>query len=177
MSKSQESRRHYTVASDYEIFEDAAALEPRRRAALLEFLYAEVCTEWRAALDTRMRLLALIPAAAVAAALLAPSDADTMSRQIGMVIASLLGFTVTCGAFIYERRNNQLYDDLISRGRRIEADLGIRTGVFRGRKRPQEGSIVSHGTGLGLIYWASLAAWAASALNAGYAIWGPLGTH
>ena len=34
------------------------------------------------------------------------------------------------GLWIYDTRNNELYDELISRGRRIEAELGIHTGAY-----------------------------------------------
>ena len=46
---------------------------------------------------------------------------------------ALFGLTVTYALFVYDQRNSQLHDDLISRGRRIELELSVHTGHFMGR--------------------------------------------
>lgn len=48
----------------------------------------------------------------------------------------VFGFLITLVLYIYDGRNSEFYDDLISRGRRIEEELGIDTGQFRGRLKP-----------------------------------------
>ena len=56
------------------------------------------------------------------------------------LLFACLGLVVTLGLLIYELRNSQLHDDLISRGRKIEDELGVDTGVFRGRRSPKASS-------------------------------------
>jgi hypothetical protein len=67
-------------------------------------------------------------------------------------IFACLGLVVT--------RNSQLHDDLISRGRKIEDELGVDTGVFRGRKVAK--GVIKHDHATFLIYGAALIAWLAA---------------
>ena len=62
------------------------------------------------------------------------------------------------GLTIYDQRNSELYDDLISRGRKIEEELGFSTGQFLGRFDPKRNGI-NHSNGTRLVYGASLAGW------------------
>jgi hypothetical protein len=64
---------------------------------------------------------------------------------------------------IYNKRNDGLYDDMISRARRIEDELGIYTGLFRGRKTPPA-PLVQHDVATRLIYGVVLLAWVAAAV-------------
>jgi hypothetical protein len=73
----------------------------------------------------------------------------------------MFGLLATIALYIYEIRNSDLYDDLISRGRRIEYELGVDTGHFRGRPRPASW-LVTHGTAIKLVYLVTIAAWGAA---------------
>ncbi len=70
----------------------------------------------------------------------------------------MFGFLVTLALFIYDRRNSQLYNDLVSRARRIEEELGVDTGQFRGRKKPSN-QLINHRVATNLIYGTTLAGW------------------
>ena len=47
------------------------------------------------------------------------------------------------GIRIYDRKNDPIYDDLISRGRKLAEELHVDTGIFRGCRRPTD-SFVNH---------------------------------
>ena len=64
---------------------------------------------------------------------------------------------MTMAIFIYDQRNSQLHDELISRARRIEHELGVRVGQFLGR--PGSHGVVKHDYATTLIYAATMAAW------------------
>lgn len=133
-------------------------LSGAERAALLTGLYHEVCATWRDLHDVRFKLLGLLPVVTIAA-LAFGADADPASAA-GQVILFALGLAVTVGLYVYDLRNSQFYDDLISRGRRIEHELGVDTGIFRGRDGGS--GLVRHGVGTTTIYVAVLLAWAAA---------------
>lgn len=154
--------RHYTVATDYVLFEDGVADSVKTEA--LKLLYGEVCAQWRNLHDTRFKLLALVPIAAIATVLLTDSNVATAGNPTYIAVFAL-GLTATVGVAIYDHRNSQLYNDLISRGRKIEAELGVMTGVFRGRLRARS-RLVNHSVALFLIYGASKAAWIVGILRA-----------
>ena len=87
-------------------------------------------------------------------------DAASDQRLKGLAarLIATVGFIVTLGLLVYEVRNSQLHNDLVSRGRRIEAELGIHTGIFRGRPNPKY-LFLNHGTAIFLVYAAALAGW------------------
>ena len=81
-----------------------------------------------------------------------------------------LGIRITYAVRIYDRRNDELYDDLISRGRKIEEELGVHTGIFKGRLKGTTKDkifrkLINHGRALHLIYssvfigWIALIVW------------------
>ena len=70
----------------------------------------------------------------------------------------LFGLSITLGLWIYDRRNNELYDDLISRARRIETELRIDTGQFLGRRQPGH-PLINHSNAVNLIYLTVFAGW------------------
>jgi hypothetical protein len=72
----------------------------------------------------------------------------------------LFGLLVTLGLRIYDLRNSDLYDDLISRGRKLEEELGVRTGHFRGRLKANWP--IQHDAAIALIYGTAIAAWVAA---------------
>jgi hypothetical protein len=155
-------RRHYAT-SDLPVLRVASGTADDRDTRLR--LYTEVCATWRALVDTRFKLLALVPGATL---LIVPSIVsgkglgENLSPTARLLVC-LFGLAVTLGLFVYDSRNSELHDDLVSRGRRIEHELGIHTGVFLGRRDP--GPMYSHGRALGLIYGSSLAAWAVASLQ------------
>jgi hypothetical protein len=110
--------------------------------------------------EVRFKLLGLVPAVSVAVVITLlsrnrPGEGLSPVARSGIAI---LGFVVTCGLFIYDKRNSELYDDLISRGRKIEEELGIQTGQFLGRLRTSH-VLIQHDIALGLIYAAAALAW------------------
>lgn len=130
--------------------------EPQDQTLLLK-LYDQICSQYRALADTRFKLLGLLPAASVIAWTQLFKDEITKRPFVGLAIA-LLGLVVSIGIQIYDQRNNALYNDLISRGRKIEEELGVQTGMFRGRCKPNS-EVINHGIGIGLIYWSVLFGW------------------
>jgi hypothetical protein len=134
---------------------------------LLETLYAEICSNWRLLVDVRFKLLGLVPAvSAVALGVLLPRRAAGEELQAGPGVSSaVFGLLVTLALWIYDQRNSQLHDELISRGRRIEYELGIVVGQFRGR--PDSSRIVKHDTATAIVYVATLAAWVVAAVVLG----------
>jgi hypothetical protein len=74
------------------------------------------------------------------------------------LIISLIGLLVTAAIRIYDLRNDTLYDDLISRGRKIEEELDVDTGIFLGRRnRPKKW--VNHTIPIKVIYGAAMCGW------------------
>jgi hypothetical protein len=134
--------------------------ETGRGDDVLKILYAEVCSTWRALVDVRFKLLAFLPAVSGVAIwkLFEHSDGPN-----ALALAALGGLFVTFAIFVYDRRNSVLHDDLISRGRRIEFELGISTGVFLGR-RGERRPYLRHDAALYMIYSVVAAAWIAAAL-------------
>ncbi len=128
--------------------------------AVLLKMYETSVDGWRLLTDVRFKLLALLPALSVLAwSQLLPSDELRFGAGVvGGVGIGLLGLVIAVGIMIYDQRNDELYNDLASRCRRIESELGIDTGPFRGRPEPQRLGI-SHGTGTNLVYWAVVVGW------------------
>jgi len=134
---------------------------PQDRDLLLK-LYEQTCTTWRMLVDVRFKLLALVPTISLVSLATVFNGGDSteyFSPRLRLLFA-ILGLAATVGLLVYELRNSQLHDDLISRGRKIEDELGVDTGVFRGRKVAK--GLIKHDTATVLIYGAALIAWAAS---------------
>jgi hypothetical protein len=172
----------------------AADDEVSRKVLLSE--QNEAAAAWRMLTDVRFKLLALLPpvSALALAAIVSPKGIMEEADPPVRVAAAAFGFLVVLGLRIYDRRNDDLYDDLISRARRAEYELGIDTGVFRGRKKPdpvwngrvkipgwltkpakrvdligakgEPVSIVNHGIALRLVYGTVLAAWFLAGVSA-----------
>ncbi|MEN1784298.1 MAG: hypothetical protein AAGF77_04080 [Bacteroidota bacterium] len=158
--------RHYTT-SDLPLFTNPEEEE----FTIAKTLYSEIQSNYRHLADIRFKLLGFVPAISVIAwaqMLAYVSITDLMMTVVGFVIA-FLGFRVTHGLRIYDRRNDELYDDLISRGRKIEALWKIHTGIFKGRKKGVQKDFmrgfINHGRGLRLVYssvylgWGLLVLW------------------
>jgi len=128
-------------------------------------LYSEACSSWRMLTDVRFKLLGAVPAVTGAAlyGLFALNAGGPGITRWVRGVACLVGLGVTLGLVIYNMRNDGLYDDLISRARRIEYELGVCTGLFLGRKLPPT-ALVQHNVATWLIYGVVLLAWAAAAV-------------
>lgn len=138
---------------------DEPALSADQRQVILA-VYGEVHASWRDLHSVRFRLLGLLPLATLGILSVALKPGAGMSQALLAVAVTALGLLVTLGLWIYDKRNSELYDDLVSRGRRIEAELGLGAGVFLQRPR-NRWRFISHGTATGLVYAAVLAAWVA----------------
>lgn len=71
----------------------------------------------------RFKLLARLPFVSVAVLVVilpGTGSAEQLKGFVGSLIAAV-GFIVTLGLLVYEARNSQLHNDLVGRGRRIEA--------------------------------------------------------
>jgi len=133
------------------------------RDELLLKLYEQTCTTWRVLVDVRFKLFALVPTASLVALATLLSSGEPAKFSGPRLLFSILGLVTTLGLLIYELRNSELHDDLISRGRKIEDELGVHAAVFRGRKKPK-GFIVKHGTATWLIYGSAIVAWVVAIL-------------
>ena len=140
-------------------------MDATRREALLKE-YSEVGYNFRLLTDIRFKLLALLPIAAAAAAVL---KGDGFG--IGGFGFSLFGLVATLGLATYNARNDQLYDELVGRAASIERSLGLPDGTFANRPRPwldvPLGRLrwsIDHRTGITTIYAASVALWTYGAL-------------
>ena len=155
MNEQLRVNRHYDTTL-LETIKVGTGTPPREE--LLLALYKEICSSWRLLTDVRFKLLGLIPIISIVILLMllgrAPAEASPIAR-IGIAIFGLL---VTIGLYIYDQRNSELYNDLISRGRKIEEELGVDTGQFLGRREPSR-PLINHSNATNLIYGASLVAW------------------
>lgn len=165
--KSRENR-HYKTTELPTLRGDIIGTEPGRE--LLLKIYDQVCQTWRELVAVRFRLLAIVPSVSLLllAAVLS-SEGPGKGLPIGLkLLLSTLGSVVTAGLLIYDLRNSQFHDDLISRARKIEAELGVDTGIFLGRLKA--GRVIKHDVATGLIYGASLVGWLAALTHLGVAL-------
>jgi hypothetical protein len=159
MERESRDSRHYTVSPLPTLREGVDA--SKNKDVLLK-VYDQVCGTWKELVGVRFKLLALVPT--VSLALLATvlstkgvSEGLTLAER--MVILSL-GLTSTLGLYVYDIRNSELHDDLISRARKIEDELGVDTGLFRGRLKPQ--GFCHHSLATRTIYVSAIVAWVIS---------------
>jgi hypothetical protein len=131
------------------------------RAVLLA-AYEQVGATWRGLTEVRFKLLALIPVVSVIALSQVLKDDDTSPLPTpAKLLIIAIGAAMSGGLWIYDTRNNELYDELISRGRRIEAELGVHTGAYLGRPASWH-SVISHRSALGIVYGVTLIGWLAA---------------
>lgn len=134
---------HYLRARDYRVsrlrvFAEASDPAAKNRDTVRLALYSEAMNGWRLLTDVRFRLMALLPAISIVAFLPLGAAVTVGNPWVSLVafILSLLGLCITHGLHIYDERNDGLYNDMISRARRIEAELGVDTGIMLGRLKP-----------------------------------------
>src|SRR5262245_50234699 len=118
MNRESREGRHYTVSLLPTV---NVQMEPPNRDLMLG-LYTQICTTWRELIEIRFKLLALVPAVSVLTQAAILSN-GVVGGGLGRPLKAGLcffGFLVTLGLFLYDKRNSELHDDLISRGRKIE---------------------------------------------------------
>lgn len=154
----EDTKNRKYKSSPLPVFEGAIELKPGSEELIT--LYEQICTSWRTLIDIRFKLLALVPAVSVlllANLLSTEGPAKGLSSQVKIAIA-VLGFVATVGLLIYDLRNSELHDDLISRGRKIEELWGIHTGQFRGRLESKNW-FIKHDRATAMIYIGALVGW------------------
>src|SRR5256885_190192 len=120
--------------------------------------YGAVVAQIRALTDIRFKLLGLLPLGTVAAVLVSNTSAVVSSVPIAM-----FALVVTVCVATYNKRNDQLYDELIARAAQLERDSGLVHGSFA--QRPGRwlsyGPVgVEHRWPIGLVYASTVALWA-----------------
>jgi hypothetical protein len=163
---------------------EAESAHAERRAALMAE-YAEVNNNFRMLTNIRFKLLAVLPLAPAAAAILTAAGSgggSNRSVDARAVVLSLFGLLVTAGLASYNARNDQIYLWHVDRAAAIERELGIPDGSFA--NRPNAWFAVSlaawrwhvgHVTSVTIIYLSSIALWLLVGLVAGsHLLWGTL---
>ena len=145
--------RHYR-STPLPTLQDGLPLDQPRE--LLLALYGEVCASWRLLTDVRFKLMGFLPVLS-GVGVLTLINSDNASPTLRAALG-LLGLAVTMGLYIYDRRNSELYNDMISRAGKIEEELGVDTALFRGRLLPKT-TWINHSNGTRLVYGASFASW------------------
>lgn len=98
----------------------------KREIALAE--YKEVVTQFRALTDIRFKLLTYLPLGTVAAAGFVSGTNDLLKQPT----ISAFAFVATLCIATYDKRNDQHYDELVSRAAELERELQIEHGSFFG---------------------------------------------
>ncbi len=119
--------------------------------------YEQTTQLMRTLTDIRFKLLAFVPTIAGATVgLVGRSEPTSVLLAVGT-----LGLAATLGILLYELRNAQLFDAVVSRASTLEQKLGL--GLFRERPRQVMtlfGMLEArHDRGLGLVYGGALAGW------------------
>ncbi len=157
----QKQNRSYR-SSRLPIFKSASQKQTKSNPKILMDLYSEICNSWRMLTDVRFKLLGFVPTISIVLLinLLAKPKNDEGLSPLSRIIICMIGLFVTIGLYIYDYRNTQLYDDLVSRARRIEMELGVETGQFLGRKKPMTFLIpFQHDIAIKIIYFFAGIAW------------------
>jgi hypothetical protein len=134
-----------------------------RREALLKEC-GEVCSNFRTLTDIRFKLLGLLPIAALAAAAFSAN-----ALAIERLPLSIFGLAATIGIVTYNKRNDQLYNNLVARAAAIERSIGLYDGAFANRPNSWlrfANWTIDHRTGISTIYVATIALWIFMALDA-----------
>lgn len=122
-------------------------------------VYTEASSNFRALMDIRFKLLAFLPLGTAVAVF-----SDSAAKHPGIAVFGLL---VTLALWVYDQRNNQLYDELVGQAADLERSMKLRGGPFISRPRPWlswAGVLAEHRWPVELIYGASFAAFLALTL-------------
>jgi hypothetical protein len=133
--------------------EEFPKLEDSKRETLWS-LYGHICSSWETLVDIRFKLLGLVPSVSILLLL----ELTKLSATSMKLFGSSIGFIFTLAIWLYEKRNSELHDDLVSRARKIESELGIETGQFLGRKINTY-FFIKHDIALNIIYFTSMITW------------------
>lgn len=128
----------------------------RIKIALAE--YGEILTQFRKLTDIRFKLLTYLPVGTAAAAVLSQTNDSAKQGAI-----SAFALVVTLCIATYDKRNDQHYDELVSRAAELERDLHIEHGSFSDRPMSwlKYGFIkVEHRWPISWIYMAAASLWA-----------------
>ncbi|CAH0136756.1 hypothetical protein SRABI26_00371 [Arthrobacter sp. Bi26] len=120
-------------------------------------VYSELGSQIRVLTDVRFRLLTIVPTVSGLALTVLLTQPVRDASPLLVFLASVFGFGVTLGIRIYDVRNSQLYDDLISRARSLEALFGVERGPYMRRSRSLWP--IEHDFGLFVVYALVLSAW------------------
>jgi hypothetical protein len=123
-------------------------------------LYAEVGASWRQLTEVRFKLLAFLPLVSGIGLfqLLNGDSAMSDAPKWGRFVAAAFGAIITCALWIYDRRNTEVYSDLVHKGKQLEETMQLGdSGAFHVRTKPH--FPVKHGVALKIVYWATLIAW------------------
>lgn len=129
--------------------------EASRDALIAE--YEQVGSQFRALTDIRFKLLGFLPVGTIATVLVAKDNSPTSPP-----VVAAFGLVVTLCLAVYNKRNDQLYDELVSRAAELEGELGLKHGSFSQRPTTWLSfgpCAVEHGWPIGLVYAASVAVW------------------
>jgi hypothetical protein len=135
-------------------------IDDNRRIDIALAEYKEVVAQFRALTDIRFKLLTYLPLGTVAAAVFVSNG----SQLIDQPAVAAFALVVTVCIATYNKRNDQHYDELVSRAAELEReDLGLDHGSFL--HRPQSwlryGPVpVEHRWPIGLLYASAAALWA-----------------
>jgi hypothetical protein len=159
MDRESRDSRHYAV-SPLPTLREGAHISNNKDLVLK--LYEQVCSTWKEMVGVRFKLLALVPTVSLAllATVLSTKGLSEGLTRSGKGIIVLLGLISTFGLYVYDVRNSVLHDDLISRARKIEDELGVDTGLFRGRLNAH--GLFRHGVATKTIYFSAMLAWGAA---------------
>jgi len=133
--------------------------EPDRTKDIALAEYTEVLTQFRTLTDIRFKLLTYLPLGTVAAAVFVPEKNNLVNQPAIAVFA----FVVTLCIATYDKRNDQHYDELVSRAAELERELQIEHGSFSDRPKSwlkYFGFVkIEHRWPIGVIYAASASLW------------------
>src|SRR5689334_10758611 len=134
MNREDRNSRVYKATVLPTLLEGVDNTQPQNHEILLK-LYEASCANWRHLVEVRFKLLGLVPTVSLALlAVVFGSDGIAKGLTVTQkLIIAVVGLVVTVGLWVYDHRNSALHDDLISRARKIEEELKVDTGVFRGR--------------------------------------------
>jgi hypothetical protein len=135
-------------------------IEDNRRTDIALAEYKEVVAQFRALTDIRFKLLTYLPLGTVAGAVFVSNGSQLIDQP---AVAAFALVATVCIA-TYNKRNDQHYDELVSRAAELEReDLRLNHGSFS--YRPQSwlryGRVpVEHRWPIGLLYASASALWA-----------------
>lgn len=152
----------YELALEGEPGEEHVEKPERDRRSLDDIrlaLYGETMQAWRLLTDVRFRVMSMLPAISIVAFIpLVLVVGEDRWVTGGAAALAVLGLVLVQGLHFYEKRNDGLYNELISRAKRIEAELGVETGIMLGRPASTS-RWVDHTRSTQMVFWSMKLAW------------------